>query len=142
MHIIYDEEGVPNVKHKRVVEEVVSLSQPETDAVPPDEEEVPVPQGPSVVVPLGEEVPSEEEEVPAPLSQSRHRAPCRGPAGGRGGPSPPCCGPTGGRGGPSPLIMVPLEGWGCLVSVPPLVSSSPFFFFLKNAGDSSCPFFS
>jgi hypothetical protein len=40
---MYDEEEVPNVKSMRVVEGEVSLSQPETDAVPPEEEEVPVP---------------------------------------------------------------------------------------------------
>jgi hypothetical protein len=43
MHIMYDEEGVPNVKHMCVVEEEVSLSQPETAAVRLEEEEVPVP---------------------------------------------------------------------------------------------------
>jgi hypothetical protein len=32
----------------------------------PKEEEVPVPQGPSVMVPPKEEVPTEEEEFPAP----------------------------------------------------------------------------
>jgi hypothetical protein len=54
------------VKRMCVVEEEVSLSQPKTTAVLPEEEEVPVPQGPVVVVPPGEEVPLEEEEVPAP----------------------------------------------------------------------------
>jgi hypothetical protein len=39
---MYDEEEVPNMRHMRVVEEEVSLSQPETIEVPPEEEEVPV----------------------------------------------------------------------------------------------------
>jgi hypothetical protein len=43
MHIRDDEEEVPNVKRVRVVEEEVSLSQPVIIAVPPEEEEVPVP---------------------------------------------------------------------------------------------------
>jgi hypothetical protein len=85
---------------------------------------------------------------------------CCGPARGRGGPSPVgprCHGPSRGRGGSSPVgppIMVPPEGRECLIiavddkgpgdegPIPPLVSSSPFFFSLKNVGDSSCPFFS
>jgi hypothetical protein len=40
---MYNEEEVPKVKHMRVVEEEVSLSQPKTVVVPPEEEEVPVP---------------------------------------------------------------------------------------------------
>jgi hypothetical protein len=40
-----------------------------------------------------------------------------------------------------PPVAVPLELRGCPVPIPPLVSSSPFFF-LKNAGDFSHPFFS
>jgi hypothetical protein len=97
------------VKRMCVVEEEVSLSQPKTTAVLPEEEEVPVSKGPVVVVPPGEE------EVPAPpppLSRSRyraplswscrrkksHRAPYHGPVGGRGGPSPPCRGPVGRKG--------------------------------------------
>jgi hypothetical protein len=43
MHVMYNEEEVPKVKHMRVVEEEVSLSQPKTVVVPPEEEEVPVP---------------------------------------------------------------------------------------------------
>jgi hypothetical protein len=43
MHIIYNEEEVPNMKCMRVVEEV-SLPQSKTAAVPLDKEEVPVPQ--------------------------------------------------------------------------------------------------
>jgi hypothetical protein len=39
---MYDEEEAPNMKRMCVVEEV-SLSQPETAAVPPGEEEVLVP---------------------------------------------------------------------------------------------------
>jgi hypothetical protein len=39
-HIV--EEKVPNVKRMRIGEEEVSLSQPITVAVPPEEEEVPV----------------------------------------------------------------------------------------------------
>jgi hypothetical protein len=65
-HIMYDEEEVRNAKRMRIVEEEVSLSQPKTATVPPEEEEVPVLQGPSVVVPLEEEVPPEEEEFLAP----------------------------------------------------------------------------
>jgi hypothetical protein len=61
---MYDEEEVPNMKRMSVVEEEVSLSQPETIVVPLEEGEVPVPQGPAVMVLLGEEGP-EEEEVPA-----------------------------------------------------------------------------
>jgi hypothetical protein len=48
---MYDEEEVPNMKHMHVVEEEVLLSQLKTLVVPPEEEEVPVLQGPSVVVP-------------------------------------------------------------------------------------------
>jgi hypothetical protein len=54
-------------KRMRIREEEVSLSQPITTTVPPEEEEVPVPWGPAVVIPPGEEV----------------------PLNGRGGPSPP-----------------------------------------------------
>jgi hypothetical protein len=43
VHIRDDEEEVPNVKHMRVVEEEVSLSQPETVVAPPEEKEFPVP---------------------------------------------------------------------------------------------------
>jgi hypothetical protein len=43
MHVMYDEEEVPNVKCMRVVEEEVSLSQLETTVVPPEEEEFPAP---------------------------------------------------------------------------------------------------
>jgi hypothetical protein len=60
------EEEVPNVKHMRIREEEVSSSLPVTIMVPPEEEEVPVSQGPADVVPPREEVPPEEEEVPAP----------------------------------------------------------------------------
>jgi hypothetical protein len=78
---MYDEEEVPNTKRMHVVEEEVLLSQPETTAVSPKEEEVPVPQGPVVMVLPEEEVPLEEVEIPAhavtvpqaPLSQSRWR---------------------------------------------------------------------
>jgi hypothetical protein len=112
MHV--GEEEVPNVKHMRIGEAEVSLSQPITVVVPPEEEEVPVPQGPAVMVPLGEEVRPEEEEVPAPLLWSHHKAllsrscqrkksympPYRGPTGGRGGPSPPCHAPTERKGMP------------------------------------------
>jgi hypothetical protein len=72
MHVRDDEEEVPNAKRMHVVEEDVSLSQPISAAVSPglrrfsleeefpsgppvtvllEEEEVPVPQGTSVVVP-------------------------------------------------------------------------------------------
>jgi hypothetical protein len=53
------------VKHMRVVEEDVSLSQPKTIAVLPEEEHVPVPRGPSIAVPPEEEVSLEEEEFPS-----------------------------------------------------------------------------
>jgi hypothetical protein len=78
---------------------------------------------------------------------------CCGPIGGRSPVRPPCHGPAGGRGGLSlPPVVVPPEGRGCLIAVndngpddegfvPPLVSSSPFFF-LNSTGDSSHPFFS
>jgi hypothetical protein len=65
-HIIYDEEEVPNAKRMCIVEEEVSLYQPETTVPLPEEEEVPVPQCTSVTVPPEEEVPREEEEFPAP----------------------------------------------------------------------------
>jgi hypothetical protein len=42
-HVIYDEEEVPNVKRMRVVEDEILLSQPKTNAVPLEEEEVLVP---------------------------------------------------------------------------------------------------
>jgi hypothetical protein len=42
----------------------------------------------------------------------------------------------------APLVMVLPEGRGCLVPIPTTVISLPFFFFLKNAGDSSFLFFS
>jgi hypothetical protein len=117
---MYDAVEVPNVKRMRVVEEEVSLSQLKTIAVPPEEEEVPVPQGRSVAVPSEEEVPPEEEEFPAPAVAVPQGPPIRGRS------------PTGGRGGPnSPLVMVPLEGRGCLVPVPAMVSSSPFLFSQK-----------
>jgi hypothetical protein len=41
--VMYDEEVVPNAKCMRAVEEEVSLSLPETVAVPLEEEEAPVP---------------------------------------------------------------------------------------------------
>jgi hypothetical protein len=66
MHIMYDEEEVPNAKHMRIAEEEVSLSLPKIAVVPPEEEEVLVPQGPSVTVPPEEEVPPKEVEFPAP----------------------------------------------------------------------------
>jgi hypothetical protein len=88
---MYDEEEVPNTKCMHIVEGEVSLSQPKTIAVPPEEEEVPVPHGPSIVVPPEEEVPLEEEEVPAPTSWS-HRRKRRS--------QPPCCGPVGRKGMP------------------------------------------
>jgi hypothetical protein len=72
------EEEVPNVKRMRIGGEEVSLSQPVTAAVPPEEEEVPVPLGPAVVVL------SDEEDIPvslqAPLSWSHQRKKsCRAP---------------------------------------------------------------
>jgi hypothetical protein len=128
MHVMYDEEEDPNAKRMHVVEEEVSLSQPETAAVPPEEDEVAVPQGPSIAVPPEEEVPPKEEEFPAPAiavlqpPQSRSR-------GGRGGPnSPPYHGPAGRKGMPCPYI-----GLGKFFAL---------LFLLKNAGDSSRPFFS
>jgi hypothetical protein len=84
-HFRDDEDEVPNMKCMRVVEDVL-LSQPVTTAVPPglhrfqleeeflsgppitvppEEEEVLVPQGPSIMVPLEKDVPPEEEEFPA-----------------------------------------------------------------------------
>jgi hypothetical protein len=62
---MYDEEEVPNVKRMCVVEDDVSRSQPKTVVVPPEEEEVPVPQGPSVAVP-----PEKRRSQQPPLSQS------------------------------------------------------------------------
>jgi hypothetical protein len=40
---MYDEEEVPNVKVMHIVEKEVSLMQPQTTAVPSEEEEVLVP---------------------------------------------------------------------------------------------------
>jgi hypothetical protein len=56
-HVRDDEEEVPNAKHVYVGEEEVSLSQPITATVPPEEEDVPVPQG-------LRQLPPEEEEAP------------------------------------------------------------------------------
>jgi hypothetical protein len=39
----------------------------------------------------------------------------------------------------APLVMVLRDVMGCLVHIPAMVSSSPFFF-PKNVGDSSRPF--
>jgi hypothetical protein len=58
---MYDEVEVCNAKCMQVVEEEVSLLQPKTVAVPPEEEEVPVPQDPFVADPQEEEVSLEEE---------------------------------------------------------------------------------
>jgi hypothetical protein len=52
-HVRDDEEEVPNVKRMHIVEEV-SLLQPVTTAVPLEEEQVPVPHGPAIVVPPDE----------------------------------------------------------------------------------------
>jgi hypothetical protein len=52
-----EEEEVPNVKRMHDGGEEVTLSQPVTVAVPLEEEEVLVPQGPAVVVLLEEEIP-------------------------------------------------------------------------------------
>jgi hypothetical protein len=112
MHV--GEEEVPNVKHMRIREEEVSSSLPVTVMVPPEEEEVPVSQGPANVVPPREEVPPEEEEVPAPLSRSRCRAllsrshrrkkSCRAPLSRshqrKRRSQPPCHGPAGRKGMP------------------------------------------
>jgi hypothetical protein len=118
MHVMYDEEEDPNVKRMHVVEEEVSLSQPETAAVPPEEDEVAVPQGPSIAVPPEEEVPPKEEEFPAPAIAVLQPPPSHGPAEEEEVPT-------------APLITVLLEGRGCLVPISALVSSLPFFFFLK-----------
>jgi hypothetical protein len=137
MHIMYNEEEVPNTKHMRVVEEELLLSQPKIAMIPMEEEEVPVLQGPAVVVPL------EEEEVPAPLSWSHRRAPLSQsyrrkksrrpplyhcPSRGRGGPNPPCHGPAEGKGMPCPCTA--LGKFFALLFSP------------KNIGDSYRPFFS
>jgi hypothetical protein len=122
-HIRDNEEEVPNAKHMRVaerrscchipsllqsrrastrLEEEFLLGPPVT--VPPEEDEVPILQGPSVVVSPKEEVLPEEEEFPTPAVTVPH------------GPSvvvlpekeevpaapPPCCGPVGRKGMPCP----------------------------------------
>jgi hypothetical protein len=122
------EEEVPNAKRMRVGEEEVSLSHPITAAVPPEEEDVPAPlQGPQ----LWPRQRKKSGRPPLSWSHQRKRSPR----------------PTG-----SPIAF-PLDGRGCLVTVDgngpddegpvlPLVSLSLFFFFLKNVGDSSLPFFS
>jgi hypothetical protein len=89
------------MRHMRVVEEEVSLSQPETIEVPPEEEEVPVLQGPAVTIPLGEEVPPEEEEVIAPPGHGPAIGPhYHGPTGGRSPVGPPYRGSTRRKGMP------------------------------------------
>jgi hypothetical protein len=95
------------VKHMRVVEEEVSLSQPKTIVVPSEEEEVPV-------------LP-EEGEVPSP--------------------PPPVMVPPEEEVPQGPPVTVPPKGRECLVSVSPLVRSSPFFFSQKRRRFFS-PFFS
>jgi hypothetical protein len=109
-HVMYDVEKVPNARRMRIVEEEVSLSQSKTIAVPPEEEEVPVPQGLSITVSPEEEVPPEEEEFPAPavvVSPEEEEV-------------------------LAALLLTDLpEGRGCLVPIPTMVSSSPFFFFSK-----------
>jgi hypothetical protein len=139
MHV--GEEEVPNVKHMRIGEAEVSLSQPITVVVPPEEEEVPVPQGPAVMVPLGEEVPPEEEEVPAPCRGPTTGLCCHGPARGRSPTCPPIAVPLEEEEVPAPPVMVLPKGRGCHVLVPPLVSSSPFFF-SQNHRRFFSPFFS
>jgi hypothetical protein len=130
-HVRDDEEEVPTTKHMHIVEEEVSLSQPITTAVPlglhwflleeefppgppiavpPEDEEVPVLQGPSIVILPEEEVPPEEEEFPAPavtVQLEEEEVPA------------------------SLLVRVLPERRGCLVPIPVLVSYSPFFFFSK-----------
>jgi hypothetical protein len=90
-HVRDDEEEVPNMKCMGIGEEV-SLSQPITVAVLPEEEEVPVLQGLC-------QLPLEEEDVPILIEWP----PCHGPTEGRSPTGPPCHGPTEGRGGPSPV---------------------------------------
>jgi hypothetical protein len=116
---MYDEEEVPNVKRMRVVEEEVSLSQPKIAMPLLEEEEVPVPQGTTVVVPPKEEVPPEEEVFPTPAVAV-----------------PPDLEEV----LAAPLVVVPPEGRGCLVPVPAMVSSLPFFFSQKGMRFFS-PFF-
>jgi hypothetical protein len=124
------------------VEEEVSLSQPETIAVPPEEEEAPVLQGPTLAVLLEEQVPPEEEEVPAPLVPVPPQGPTvMVPLEEEVPQGPTIAVPPEEEEVLAPLVAVPPEGRGCLVPVSPLVSFSPFFF-LKNTGDSSSPFFS
>jgi hypothetical protein len=72
-HVRDDEEEVPNVKHMRVVEEEVSLLQPITVAVPPEEGEVPVPQGPSIARRKRSSQPRYRGHAGPSLSQSRQR---------------------------------------------------------------------
>jgi hypothetical protein len=107
---MYDEEEVPNVKRMRVVEEEVSLSQSKIVMPLLEEEEVPVPQGTTVVVPPKEEVPPEEEVFPTPAVAV-----------------PPDLEEV----LAAPLVVVPPEGRRCLVPVPAMVSSLPFFFLKK-----------
>jgi hypothetical protein len=54
------------VKRMCIGEGEVLLSHPITVVVPSEEEEVPVLQGPAIVVPPEEEVMPEEEEIPSP----------------------------------------------------------------------------
>jgi hypothetical protein len=72
-HVRDDEEEDPNVKHMRVVEEEVSLLQPITVAVPPEEGEVPVLQGPSIARRKRSSQPRYRGHAGPSLSQSRQR---------------------------------------------------------------------
>jgi hypothetical protein len=83
-HIIGDEEEAPNVMCMHVGEEEVSMSQPITAAVPPEEDDVLVPQGLHRLLP-------EEEDIPVPLERPPYHSPstpCHGPKGKMGMPCP------------------------------------------------------
>jgi hypothetical protein len=85
----------------------------------------------SLSQPVTTAVPLDEEDVP--VTHGLHQLPLERP--------PPVTVPPEEEEVLASLVTVPSEGRGCLVPVPPLVSSLPFFF-LKNAGHSSHPFFS
>jgi hypothetical protein len=107
-----DEEEVPNAKCRCIIEQEVLLSQPITAAVsagppvmvPPEEEEVLVPQGTYVAVPPEEDVPLEEDDFPAPAIMVPHATLSWSHQRKRRSQQPPYHSPTGRKGMPCPGI--------------------------------------
>jgi hypothetical protein len=142
VHVKDNEEEVPNAMCMCVGEEEVSLSQPVIAAVPPEEEEVKVKQGLYRLL-------LDEENIPilleCPLSQSRQRKKsCKAPLlwyrqRKRRSHSLrlPCCCPAGRKGC---LVTVDNNGLDDEGPIPPLISSSPSFFFSKMQDIRLAPF--